>query len=383
MLLALHAPAVAGQRAVVAYHAVAGNRDRQRIGGAGARHGARAGGQADAPRQFRIADGAAGGYLAQRLPDALLKGRAAYVERQVQAQGGHFDQADHPGHRLLVVRLGAAQVGLRKAVLQVVQQHFSIVAQQDGAHALVCAGDQERAERTGGNREADHGAAAAGAKGARRHAQQAWRGGIETAAGIETGRIQSIGDAATTRLDQAGLDPFATARRRVGFRRDAGMRLEDAVKMKAAHAGRLRQGIEVGHGVAGLDQAAALRDDGRLALGQRRLAGLAAQAGAKTGRFRRGATGVEGDIGAQGRARRARRAAVHAGAAHRIIKLAIGLAVALAHRVPAGFIVCIQLIHGALPFCSSLAAIVTRSDTGRTPGLAFEFEGRLRQGRRC
>src|SRR5438046_7031818 len=47
--LALHAPAIARQRAVVAHHAMAGNRHREPVGAAGLRHRAHRLRRADAP----------------------------------------------------------------------------------------------------------------------------------------------------------------------------------------------------------------------------------------------------------------------------------------------------------------------------------------------
>src|SRR5260221_14575094 len=85
--LALDAPAVARERAVVAHDAVAGNGDGDRVGGAGVRHRAHGFRRADALRDLRVARRRAGRDLAQRLPDALLKGGAAHVERQVEAEG--------------------------------------------------------------------------------------------------------------------------------------------------------------------------------------------------------------------------------------------------------------------------------------------------------
>ena len=41
---------------------------------------------------------------AQRLPDALLEGGAAHVERQVETLRRRLDEADHPGDELLEVR---------------------------------------------------------------------------------------------------------------------------------------------------------------------------------------------------------------------------------------------------------------------------------------
>nr|GFD55321.1 hypothetical protein [Tanacetum cinerariifolium] len=76
---------------------------------------------------------------------------------------------DHLCHGAFEAGFGADQVGIRKPFLQVVQQRFGVVAQQDRADALAGGGDQQRAQRAGGHREPDRFAAAAGAVAARSH----------------------------------------------------------------------------------------------------------------------------------------------------------------------------------------------------------------------
>ena len=105
--------------------------------------------------------------------------------------------------------------------------------------------------------------------------------------------------------------------------------------MMAAQGARCGQAAQVGRRLGGVDQAARVRHNGRMALGQRRLFRLAPQAGAKAGLLGINAAVVKAHVGAQGRPRAARGPAIHAGAAHRVIKQAVGLRVALLHRVPA------------------------------------------------
>src|ERR1041384_3864659 len=84
--LALDAPAVTGKRAVVAHDAVAGNGDRDRVRGAGVRYRTHRFRHADPLRDLRVGRGRPGRNLAQRLPHALLKGGAAHVEREIEAE---------------------------------------------------------------------------------------------------------------------------------------------------------------------------------------------------------------------------------------------------------------------------------------------------------
>ncbi len=136
--LALDAPAVARQRAIGAHHAVAGNRHRQRVGRAGAGHGARAAGDADARGQLGVADRAA-------RPGCCAAPATRAAGRRCRAR-----PAASPG-RCAALRPGRppappsartpasapSQLGLRKAVLQVAQQHVRVVADQDRADARV------------------------------------------------------------------------------------------------------------------------------------------------------------------------------------------------------------------------------------------------------
>ncbi|MNS83752.1 hypothetical protein D3C72_1175540 [compost metagenome] len=235
---------------------------------------------------------------------------------------------------------------MRKTVLQVAQQHFRVVIDENGANALVRAGHEDGAQRAGADGKADHGAAAAGAKRTRRHAQQTGRCRIQAAAGIEAGRIQGFRDVRFAL--QAGLEALAAPRRRIRFRRDARVRLEDAVEVKAAHAGGPGKAVQVRQLVAGVDQAADVGHDGRLALGQRRQIRLAAQAGTKAGRLRLFATGVESHVAAQGGTRGAGRPAIHARRAHRVIKDAVGIKRAPLQGIPAFIVSQVSVFHGEL-----------------------------------
>src|SRR5262249_31775929 len=81
-LLPLEAPAIAAEAAVAAHGAVAGDEDRDRVGSAGATHRALGLGRAERRRELGIGPRLAERNLGERLPDAALECRAAYVERQ-------------------------------------------------------------------------------------------------------------------------------------------------------------------------------------------------------------------------------------------------------------------------------------------------------------
>ena len=96
LALALDAPAVAGQRAVGADHAVAGNRQRDVVGGA------RAPRRAPPPASRCVRRPAHRWRWRQPESRAALHtrrwGGAAHIQRQVQAQRRVFDEAHHLGH---------------------------------------------------------------------------------------------------------------------------------------------------------------------------------------------------------------------------------------------------------------------------------------------
>src|SRR2546426_837315 len=222
--LALDAPAVARKRTVVAHDPVAGDGDRDRVRRASLRDGAHGFRQADALCDLRVGHRRAGRNLAQCLPDALLKGGAAYIERQIEPERWRFDEADHFSHPLLEVLVAADQRRLGKAILELAHQRLGFVAEENGADAFVGGGDENRAERTFADGEADRRAAASGTEAGRRHPQHLRRLGIEGPARIEARAVDRLGHRGTPRQGLAHA-PGAPSRR-VGFRRDAGNRLE-------------------------------------------------------------------------------------------------------------------------------------------------------------
>ena len=117
--LALHTPGIARRRAVAAHDAMAGNGNRDGVRRAGARHRAHRLRRADPVGDLRISDGRAGRNFLQGLPDALLEGRAADVERQVDAARRRLDETHDPRDQLLEGGIAADELRLREAVLKI------------------------------------------------------------------------------------------------------------------------------------------------------------------------------------------------------------------------------------------------------------------------
>jgi hypothetical protein len=112
--LALNAPGIAGERVIVANHAMAGNRDGEIVLGSRARHGADRLGRADTPGDFGLGHCGTGRDFLEWLPHAFLESRAADIERQVQADLWNLDETDDPRHQRLIAAVGADEMRLRE-----------------------------------------------------------------------------------------------------------------------------------------------------------------------------------------------------------------------------------------------------------------------------
>ena len=99
------------------------------VGGAGPGDGPNGGGFADSRRDFGIARGLARRDVAQRLPDTMLKRRAAHIERKREPALWRFDKADDLGDQFFEVGVSADEIGLGKTILEVARQSLGIVAQ--------------------------------------------------------------------------------------------------------------------------------------------------------------------------------------------------------------------------------------------------------------
>src|SRR5262245_20142225 len=133
--LAFDSPAVPRQRAVEPHHAMARYRDRDGIRAYRLRDCAHRLRCADAARDLSVARWRAGRSTTQRLPSALLKSRAANVEREIETIAGSLDQADDASDEPLEFLIAAHELRLWKTVLQTAHERFRVVAQRDRADA--------------------------------------------------------------------------------------------------------------------------------------------------------------------------------------------------------------------------------------------------------
>ena len=61
--------------------------------------------RSDAPGDLGVGNRLADGDLLERLPHALLEGRAAHVERKIQADPRRLNEADNPRDQSLIVAI--------------------------------------------------------------------------------------------------------------------------------------------------------------------------------------------------------------------------------------------------------------------------------------
>src|SRR5690606_31587342 len=140
----IYPPAVTGQIAIASYDAVAWDGHGNVVVGASLGHGTHSFGRAYAFGDVGVADGDAWRDLTERAPDSFLEGRSLYIQWQVQANRGRFDEAHDLSDQLLEVAVAADDFGFGKLILQVTNQLIGIVAQQDGADAALALGYQNR-----------------------------------------------------------------------------------------------------------------------------------------------------------------------------------------------------------------------------------------------
>ena len=93
--------------------------------------------RSDAPSDFGVANRRADGDFAQHLPYALLEGRAANVEREIEANRRRFNEADNLRDKGLIVAIGANETRFRKTILQIANERVRIIPEEDRRNALL------------------------------------------------------------------------------------------------------------------------------------------------------------------------------------------------------------------------------------------------------
>jgi hypothetical protein len=142
---------------------MAGNGDSEIVRRARAGDGAHRLRRSNAPSDFGVRNRLADGNLLERLPYTLLEGRGADVERKIEADPRGLNEADNPRDQALIVTIGANEMRVRKAVLEIADELVRIVREQDRGDALLALGDEDGTERSLPNSESDLLVDAAGA----------------------------------------------------------------------------------------------------------------------------------------------------------------------------------------------------------------------------
>src|ERR1700692_15591 len=180
--LAVNAPCIARERAIVANHAMAGNRDGEFVRGTRACHGADSVRCTDTPCNFSIGYRRAGRHFLERLPHPFLESCAANIKGKIQPDPRCFNEPDDLRHQALVVAVGADNMRLWKAILKITYEFIRIVSEKDRGDAVLRRRDQYGAQRTLTNREPDLLVCTARAVLGGRHAEHARRFFVEAPA---------------------------------------------------------------------------------------------------------------------------------------------------------------------------------------------------------
>jgi hypothetical protein len=108
-----------------------GNGDSKIVRRARASDGAHRFRRSDASGDFGVGNRIPDGNFLQRPPHTPLEDGAADVEREIQANARRLNKADNARDQGLVIAIGANEMRFRKAILEIADKFFRIVAEQD------------------------------------------------------------------------------------------------------------------------------------------------------------------------------------------------------------------------------------------------------------
>src|ERR1700674_3644984 len=145
-------PPIPAERAVGTDYAMAGNDDRDGIGGTRARHSSRGGGPSQRARHLAVSARSAEWYGAQSLPDAALESSSSHVGGQIKLRLRAREVPDDRAHPLGALFRAMANLGVRIFLAKRTGQRFVLVTQVDGRDAAACGGYQHAAQGAIGNR---------------------------------------------------------------------------------------------------------------------------------------------------------------------------------------------------------------------------------------
>src|SRR5258708_9932347 len=252
--------------------------------------------------QVGVADGRADGYFSQRFPDALWKGGAAHVEREVEADLGRLDETDNFGDPALECVVAADQVRFGKSVLELLHQGVRIVGKGDGADAFFRGRDKDGTERAFAHGEAEGFVFASVAEGRRFHTEEFGGLRVEASVGIVASAVDCLGH----RISEWQLfaHPPCTMSADIGLGGKPGGFLEDAMKIKGTYAHGVRERVQIRRFLGFFDDLAGSGDNAGMLFGEAWTVGMTTLAGAEARSLGLFARSVKGDVLTQRETRR-------------------------------------------------------------------------------
>src|SRR5215469_15601695 len=234
-------------------------------------------------RHFRIAGRLPRRNSLQLLPDALLEGGAANIQRQVQADSRSLDEANDLRDELLVLLISTNETGLGKLVLEISGKRIGIITHEDRADSFFGGGDKNGAQRRLRDGKANGVSRAALAILFRLHAEHLRGTCIETAVRVESCLVDGFGHSLPLR--QSLLNAVSAMGVRVVFGCQPGGDLEKAVEVSGTHFDSFGELIQAREFVNVRDHSARHGDGFSVLTGESGPPGVTTFAGAETRLF--------------------------------------------------------------------------------------------------
>ena len=344
-LFALDPPAITGEFATLAHNAMARDDDGDRIGGAGASHGAHGSGIANAACDFGIGSSLSVRNALKLFPDAALECSAANVEGNLATLGAGTQPRNHstsPGTDAVRV---FTEFRVREIMGQLVEKPGIGLTEHDRAHAARSGADQQATERRIHNGVANFEPRCAAVVVTRRHAKVSVGTFVETARGTVACLVDGCGHISP--VPQTALEAAQTNGVGILPGRDSQHAAKQAQQTKRPETGLTREGLESGaariargcgftrfDGV--FDSTAETVDQRAFRGAERDIASQATGAGAITPPQRICWSWKKGDVARRGTARGAARPAENPRAANGENEAAVEGGIACGHGAPPG-----------------------------------------------
>src|SRR5690242_13912884 len=195
LLFAGEAPAVAGERAVLANDAVAWHDDGDRVGGAGASDGANGFGLAERAGDLRVGARAAARDALQLSPNTTLECGGLQIERKLDVRRAALDALENFRDPALELVGSSGNFRARIFIAQFGDEFVFVVAKIDRGDAAVGGGNEDFSERRLGDGVAELHARASLAIRGGRHAELRVAAFVDAAGRAVTCFVKGVGNA--------------------------------------------------------------------------------------------------------------------------------------------------------------------------------------------